>query len=143
MSTETNKALVRRFYDEVLNSRRVEMIDELAMTEYVEHNPLPGQRDGRNGLRDRVTMLLDGVAPTFTVEDVIAEADRVAVRWTNTATHVGTFLGIPPTGRSCGIAGIDIYRLADGRMAEHWDVVDLLAMFQQLGLVPSPEGAPA
>jgi steroid delta-isomerase-like uncharacterized protein len=143
MSTETNKALVRRYYDEILNGRRVEVLDELAVTDYQEHDPLPGQRGGREGLKDRVTMLIDGLAPTFTVEDVIAEGDRVVVRWTNDATHVGEFLGIPPTGRSCGVAGIDIHRVENGRMAEHWHVVDQLAMLQQLGLIPSPDGAPA
>jgi predicted ester cyclase len=143
MSIETNKALVRRFYDQVLNGRRAEAIDELAVTGYDEHDPLPGQRAGRDGLKDRVSMLIDGLAPTFTVEDVVAEGDRVVVRWTNSARHVGDFLGIPPTGRSCAIAGIDIYRLEDGRLAEHWHVIDQLAMLQQLGLMPAPDSAPA
>jgi len=143
MSTETNTKLVRRFYDEALNDRRVEVIDELALADYAEHDPLPGQRDGLVGLKDRVTMFIEGLAPTFTVEDVIAEGDRVVVRWTNNGTHVGAFLGIPPTRRSFSIAGIDIYRMENDRMAEHWHVVDQLTMLQQLGLVPSPEGAPA
>src|SRR6266542_4070267 len=106
MLIETNKALVRRFYDQVLNGRQVEAIDELALTAYDEHDPLPGQREGREGLKDRVNMLLDGLAPTFTIEDVVAEGDRVVVRWTNHTRHVGHFLGVPPTGRSCAIAGI-------------------------------------
>jgi steroid delta-isomerase-like uncharacterized protein len=143
MSTQTNKALVRRFYDQVLNGRHMEAIDELAVTGYNEHDPLPGQREGREGLKDRVSMLADGLAPTFTIEDIIAEGDRVVVRWTNSARHVGNFLGIPPTGRSCAIAGIDIYRLEDGRLAEHWHVIDQLTMLQQLGLMPSPDSAPA
>ena len=143
MSAETNKVLVRRFYDQVLNGRRVQAIDELAVTGYNEHDPLPGQREGREGLKDRVSMLADGLAPTFTIEDIIAEGDRVVVRWTSSARHVGDFLGIPPTGRSCAIAGIDIYRLEDGRLAEHWHVIDQLAMLQQLGLIPAPGTAPA
>lgn len=143
MSTETNKALVRRFYDQVLNSRRVEVIDELAVTGYDEHDPLPGQREGRDGLKDRVSMLIEGLVPTFTIEDIVAEGDRVVVRWTNSARHMGNFLGIAPTGRSCAIAGIDIYRLEDGRLAEHWHVIDQLTMLQQLGLLPAADGAPA
>jgi predicted ester cyclase len=142
-SIEPNKVLVRRFYDEVLNANRVDLIDELATADYEEHDPLPGQRDGSDGLKDRVTMLHDGMTGRYTVEDVIAEGDRVVVRWSNIAMHAGTFLGIPPTGRTCAFPGIDIYRLANGRMAEHWHVVDQLAMLQQLGLIPSPEGAPA
>jgi predicted ester cyclase len=143
MSTETNRLLVRRFYDEVLNDRRAEVINELALADYTEHDPLPGQRDGLAGLKDRVTMLLEGLTSTYTVEDVIAEGDRVVVRWTNAGTHSGPFLGIPPTGRSFDMAGIDIYRIENHRMAEHWHVVDQLTMLQQLGLVPSPDGVPA
>jgi steroid delta-isomerase-like uncharacterized protein len=138
MSTETDKALVRRFYEEVLNARRIEIVDELVATDYLEHDPLPGQREGREGVKDRVSMLVEGLAPTFTLDDVIAEGDRVVVRWTNSATHSGTFLGIPPTGRSCRFAGIDIFRLEGGLLAEHWHVVDQLSMLQQLELLPSP-----
>ncbi|MFF8280987.1 ester cyclase [Streptomyces lateritius] len=137
MSVESNKALVRRFYEEVLNGRRTEIVDELAAMDYEEHDPLPGQREGREGLKDRVTMLVEGLAPTFSMDDIIAEGDRVVVRWTNTATHSGTFLGIPPTGRSCRFAGVDIFRLDGGRLAEHWHVVDQLSMLQQLELLPS------
>ncbi|POX56254.1 hypothetical protein C3489_05915 [Streptomyces sp. Ru71] len=137
VSTEANKALVRRFYEEVLNGRRLEVIDELALPDYEEHDPLPGQGQGREGLKGRVTMLVEGLSPTFTLDDIIAEGDRVVVRWTNNATHSGTFLGIPPTGRTCTVAGIDIYRLDGNRLAEHWHVVDQLSMLQQLGLLPA------
>ncbi|MDN3293216.1 ester cyclase [Streptomyces ficellus] len=137
MSVETNKAVVRRFYEEVLNGRRMEAVDELAAMDYQEHDPLPGQREGREGLKDRVTMLVEGLAPTFSMDDIIAEGDRVVVRWTNSATHSGTFLGIPPTGRSCRFAGVDIFRLDGGRLVEHWHVVDQLSMLQQLELLPS------
>src|ERR1041385_3231363 len=119
MPTEINKALVRRFYDEVLNGRQFGAIDELAVADYDEHDPLPGQGEGRDGLRDRVTMLAGALAPTFTVEDVVAEADRVVVRWTNSGRHVGDFLGIPATDRPFAIAGIDVYRVADGRSEEN------------------------
>jgi steroid delta-isomerase-like uncharacterized protein len=141
MSLDTNKALMRRIYDQVLNDRRLEEIDELAVTAYDEHDPLPGQREGRDGLKDRVRMLVEGLAPTFTVEDIVAEGDRVVVRWTNSGRHVGDFLGMPPTGHSYAIAGIDIYRIEDGQLAEHWHVIDQLAMLQQLGLIPAPDGA--
>ena len=138
MGTSKNKDVARRFYEEVLNKRDVDLLDELAVTDYIEHDPLPGQGTGLTGLKDRVDALLSGLDPTFTVEDVIAEDDRVAVRWTNTGTHSGTFLGIPATGRSFGIAGIDIYRLDHGKLAEHWHVVDMYAQMIQLGLIPAP-----
>ncbi|MDQ3734385.1 MAG: ester cyclase [Actinomycetota bacterium] len=141
MSTQSNKEIVRRYYDEALTNGRVEVIEDLAIADYIEHDPLPGQGEGLEGLKNRVTMLVQALAPAFTLEDVIAEDDRVVVRWTNNATHVGTFAGIPATGRSCRVAGIGIHRLVDGRMAEHWHVVDQLSMLQQLGLLPTPEGA--
>jgi len=143
MSLDTNKALTRRIYDQVLNDRRLEEIDELVVAAYDEHDPLPDQREGRDGLKDRVRILVEGLAPTFTVEDIVAEGDRVVVRWTNSGRHVGDFLGMPPTGHSYAIAGIDIYRIEDGQLAEHWHVIDQLAMLQQLGLVPAATGAPA
>jgi steroid delta-isomerase-like uncharacterized protein len=143
MSIEANKALVRRYYEEVLNGRRVQLLDELAAPGYVENDPLPGQGDGLEGIKQRVAMLLDGLAPTFTVADIVAEGDRVVVRWINSGTHVGQFLGVPATGRSFQMAGIDIHRIAQGRLAEHWHVVDQFAMLQQLGLLPAPEGTPA
>ena len=88
-------------------------------------------------------MIVDAFGQRFTVEEMIAEGDRVVVRWTGSGTHVGAFMGIPPTGRSFTISGIDIYRMADGKMAEHWHVVDQLALLGQLGLLPEQEPSEA
>jgi steroid delta-isomerase-like uncharacterized protein len=141
MSTETNREIVRRYHEEVLNGREIALLDELAASDYEEHDPLPGQRTGLDGLKDRVGMFLEGLSPHFTIEDVIAEDQKVVVRWTNSGTHVGEFFGIPPTGKSFQIAGIDIHRLQDGKMAEHWHVVDVFGMLQQLGVLPPPGSA--
>jgi steroid delta-isomerase-like uncharacterized protein len=143
MGTEGNKQAARRYYEEVLNAGDVDALDALAVADYDEHDPLPGQRTGLAGLKDRVTTLRDAFGQIFTVEDVIAEGDKVVVRWTGTGTHRGAFMGIPPTERSFTIAGIDIHGFRDGRMAEHWHVVDQLSLLQQLGLIPAPDGAPA
>lgn len=143
MSTETSKALARRVFQEVLNGRNLEVLNELAAADYEEHNPLPGQRTGLDGLRDRYAMVLNAFNPHFTIEDIVAEGDRVVLRWTNSGTHVGEFLGMPPTGKSYSIPGIEIWRVKDGRLAEHWDVVDIFGQLQQLGLLPQPEGASA
>jgi steroid delta-isomerase-like uncharacterized protein len=142
MSTERNKEVVRRFYEEVLNKQDLDSLEELAVSDYEEHDPLPGQGTGRDGLRNRVSMLLKGLEPRFTIEDLIAEDDRVVARWTNNGTHVGEFLGMPPTNKQFTIAGIDIYRLEDAKMAEHWHVVDMLAQLIQLGIVSLPGGPP-
>ncbi len=142
MAAETDE-LVRRFYEDVLVSGDLVALDELATSDYEEHDPLPGQGDGLQGLKDRVSTLREGLDPRFTIEDVISEGDRLVVRWTNSGTHVGDFLGIPATNKSFSVAGIDIYRVSDGKLAEHWHVVDQLSMLQQLGLIPTPEGAGA
>jgi len=143
MSKPDPKEVARRLYEEVLNDRNLAALDDLAVVDYVEHDPLPGQGTGLDGLKDRFTMLIDGLAPRFTIEDVIAEGDKVVVRWTNSGTHVGEFLGIPPTNKTFSIAGIDIYRLSGGKLAEHWHVVDVFGQLQQLGLLPAPQGAGA
>jgi steroid delta-isomerase-like uncharacterized protein len=137
MNTQSNKDLVRNLY-ELLNGGDVEGVGELVTRDYDEHDPLPGQGTGRDGAIDRFTMIVGALAPHFTVEDVIAEDDRVAVRWTNAGTHVGSFAGVPATGRSFTIAGIDIYRVAGGSLCEHWHVIDQLSMLGQLGLLPEP-----
>lgn len=142
MAASDNEALVRRYYDEVLNGRRPELVDELAVEDYVEHDPFPGQGNGRDDLRARVQLLLDGLNPVhFTIEDVVAGGDRVVVRWTQTAEQSGPFLGLPATGRNFSISGIDIHRIRDGRLAEHWHVVDLFSLMQQLGAIPAPSAA--
>ena len=141
MSVGQNKETARRYYEEVLNKGDIDALDELAVPGYETHDPLPGQRTGLVGLKDRVNMLREGLAPQFTIEDVIAEGDKVVVRWINSGTMVGEFLGMPANGKSFSIPGIDIYRLDGGKLAEHWHVVDALGQMQQIGLFPSPAGA--
>lgn len=141
MSVEQNKKTARRFYEEVLNKGDIDTLDELAVSGYETHDPLPGQRTGLVGLKDRVNMLREGLAPQFTIQDVIAEGDKVVVRWTNSGTMVGEFLGMPANGKSFTIPGIDVYRLEGGKLAEHWHVVDALGQMMQIGLFPSPADA--
>jgi steroid delta-isomerase-like uncharacterized protein len=140
MSLVENKESVRRLY-ELLNQGEVEQIADVVVDDYEEHDPLPGQGTGREGVLDRFTLITRALAPHFTVEDMVAEGDRVVVRWTNSGTHVGEFAGIPATGRPFTIAGIDIYRLVDGKLSEHWHVIDQLSMLGQLGLLPEPADA--
>ncbi len=136
MSIEWNKRTVLRYYEEVLNRREASVLDELAVPDYVEHDPFPGQGDGLPDLRRRVELLHGAFAPCrFNVQDVIAEGDRVVVRWRSAGTHSGEFLGLPPTFREYEINGVDIHRLVDGRMAEHWHVVDQFGQLLQLGLL--------
>ena len=126
----------RRLY-ELLNTGRVDEIGALVAADYEEHDPLPGQGSGREAAIDRFSTIVGALAPHFTIDDVIAEGDKVVVRWTNAGTHVGEFAGIPATGGTFTIAGIDIYRTEGDLLAEHWHVVDQLSMLGQLGLLPS------
>ena len=129
------QAAVRLY--ELLNQGDVESIGELVAEDYVEHDPLPGQGNGREGALDRFSIIIGALAPHFAIEDVIAEGDKVVVRWTNTGTHVGEFAGIPATTKAFQISGIDIYRVDENHLLEHWHVVDQLSMLGQLGLLPA------
>ena len=142
MVSQDNKKVVARFYDEVLNGRKVSVLDELAIEDYVEHDPFPGQGNGRADLKARVQLLQGAFDPLrFTVEDVIAEGDKVVVRWKNAGTHSGSFMGIPATNKTFTVAGIDVHLVRDGRLAEHWHVVDQLGQLQQIGVIPGPGSA--
>jgi steroid delta-isomerase-like uncharacterized protein len=138
MAIERNKGVVRRYYEEVVNGGALDALDELAVPDYEEHDPFPGQGAGREGLRARVTMLRTSFRQHLTIAEMVAEGDRVVVRWTSSGTHEGEFMGIPATGSSFAIAGIDIHAMRDGKMAEHWHVVDLLSLLQQLGVSTEP-----
>jgi steroid delta-isomerase-like uncharacterized protein len=140
MSTEANKQLALRLYD-AFNAGDPAGVGELVTSTYIENDPLPGQGEGREGVIDRFSMIVNGLAPRFTVHDVVAEGDKVVVRWTNAGTHVGEFAGIPATGRAFTIGGIDVYRVDGDRLAEHWHQLDQLSMLGQLGLLPQPSDA--
>jgi len=111
-------------------------VNDLAVPDYVEHYPLPGHPEGIAGLKARVSDIAAALSPTYTLQHVIGEGDLVTAHWKMTGKHNGPFIGIPPTNRPVEIAGIDIYRLRDGKLAEHWHVVETLEMLQQLGVIP-------
>ena len=137
MSTEESKQGALRVY-ELLNAGNAAAVGDLVAVDYVEHDPLPGQGTGRDGVVDRFSMIVRGLSPRFTIEDVVAEGDKVVVRWTNAGTHIGDFAGVPATGRPFTIGGIDVYRVAEGRLCEHWHQLDQLSLLGQLGLIPEP-----
>jgi steroid delta-isomerase-like uncharacterized protein len=143
MSETENKQLLRRYYEEVLMQGRLDVLETIARLDYVEHNPFPGNGQGLEGLRQRANTLFTALKQRFTLEQLIAEGDRVAVLWTTRGTHVGDFNGLPPTGKSYTIQGIDIFQFRDGRMAEHWDVVDIYGFLSQIGALPAPSGTTA
>ena len=136
-----NKRAVLRFYEEVGNEGRLEVLDEIAWPDHVEHNPFPGQAQGVEGLKQRISIIRAAFNPTLTVEHVVAEGDKVAVMWSNRGAHVGEWFGVPPSGNSFTAHGADIHLLRDGRLAEHWDVVDIREFLMQVGAAADPAGA--
>jgi steroid delta-isomerase-like uncharacterized protein len=146
MSTDTNKAIVRRFIDEIFGGGRKETVDELVADDFVAHTwPSTGHpRDDLKAAIDRTSGALED--PRFTIEDVIAEGDRVAVRLTTAATQVGEFMGLPATNKRYEIGEIHIFRLRDGKVTEHWHQLDQMGLMKQLGAMPAdraPAGAGA
>lgn len=142
MSIEENKALVRRFIDEIFRQGSFEAVDELLTDDFTAHTwgPTPV---GKEGLKQAIVRVSAGLADsTMTVEDMIAEDDRVAVRITSRATQVGPFMGLPPSGRSYTIGEIHIFRIRDTKVCEHWHEADFLGMMRQLGVLPAPSDGP-
>jgi steroid delta-isomerase-like uncharacterized protein len=143
MSTEQNKALFRRFVDELLNHGNMSLADELLAPDFVEHEELPpGIPQNREGVKHLTTMLRSAF-PDFkaTIHDIIAEDDKVVVRMTWTGTQKGEFMGIPPTGKSVSFEVLDIVRIAGGKLVEHWGQMDNMRLMQQLGVIPVPAEA--
>ena len=139
MSTEVNKASLRRFYDEAFNKRNRAAIDEFIAPNQVDHAAPPGTPGGLAGARQTISMYLTAFPDLrFTVEDIIAEGDRVVARLTMRGTQQGAFMGILPTGKQVTSTAIAINRLAGGKSVEHWLEMDTLGLLQQLGVVPMP-----
>ena len=138
MSTpEENKALVRRFFEEVLNQGNIALVDELFAPGYeVRSGPGAGAPPGPGAARLAAIELRTGVPYAhYTIEDLIAEGDRVVVRRVMQGTHSGTFQGIPATGKRVRVPCIDIYRLAADKIAERRTISDQLGLRQQLGVI--------
>jgi len=139
MSTETNKASVRRFYDEVINKKNRAAIDEFIDPNYVDHAAPPGTPGGIAGAKQTISMYLTAFPDLhFTVEDIITEGDKVVARLTARGTQRGAFMNIPPTGKQATVTAIDINRFAGGKCVEHWLNMDSLGLLQQLGVIPAP-----
>jgi steroid delta-isomerase-like uncharacterized protein len=136
MGIETNKAIVRRFVDEVFVAGRLDAVDELVTPDFVPHS-WPGTGPGPVELKRAMTRVFAGLSDvSMAIEDVIAEGDRVVVRLTAHAVHTGEFMGMPASGKAYTIPEIHVFRVSDGKIAEHWGQADLLGMMRQLGAMP-------
>lgn len=135
--TEQNKILVQRFYDEILNGRKINVADEILSPDYIDHS---ASAPGFGNFKTYLAMITS-VFPDIkvTVEDLFADGDKVAVRLTIHGTQLGSFRGFPPTGTQATWTGIDILRISDSLITERWSERDFLNMLLQLGHVQYPQ----
>lgn len=138
MSAEENKALVRRWFEEI-DRGNLDAIDELLSAGYVDHNPpIPGLPPGFEGVKE-ANRLLRAAFPdvTHTIEEQLAEGDKVMTRVVTHATFTSEFLGFPPTGQVVHLIGDTVHRIADGKLVEHWAQVDMDSFMRQVGASPA------
>ena len=135
--SEENKALYRRFIDDIMINKKLEVLDDLMDANYIEHNPIPGVSPGLEGMKEMMGMFFAAFPDlNSTIDLLVAEGDVVAGRMTTTGTHTGDFLGIPATGKRVTFTETHIVRIANGKAVEHWGNQDDMAMMQQLGVMP-------
>jgi steroid delta-isomerase-like uncharacterized protein len=135
----TNKEVIQAFIDDVLNEGRFERANDLVKEDFVELDPLPGQEQGREGLKAIVHALRTAFHDMhWVVKEMVSEGGKVVTRFVWTGVHRGDFLGIPATGRSVEVKGVVIDRLEDGKMADSRILMDTMGLMQQLGVIPAP-----
>lgn len=138
MSAEENKTTQRRFFEEVINQKRLVVIDEIYAASFVGHSMAPGLPPDREGVKVFVSAFHAAFPDGhISIDQMIAEGDFVAVRTTFRGTHTGELMGIPPTNRHVVVPGLDMIRYINGKMAEQWGGPDQMSLMQQLGIVPS------
>jgi steroid delta-isomerase-like uncharacterized protein len=140
--SEENKALARSIFAEVWGANDVNKVDKYFAANFVTHPELPGMPQGSEGVKAQVRMFASALSDSHNViEDLFAEGDKVAIRWSATGRQTGEFVGIPATGKQFKTTALTIYRFKDGKAVEGWTEYNSLEMMQQLGVVP--QSAPA
>ena len=135
--SEENKALARRWAD-ILAQGNLDLVEEIYASDFVGHDPtMPEDLRGVEGAREFYSMYL-GAFPDaeVTIEDQLAEGDKVVTRWTGRGTHQGELMGVPPSGNRVEVPGITISRIEGGKIVEEWENYDALGMMQAIGAVP-------
>lgn len=140
MSTENNKALVRRFFDE-FNKKNVGVADQICANNYVLDFPGgPGTAHGPAELKQKMTDFIASFPDLqYAIDDLLAEGDRAVARWTMRATHKGNLGPFPASGKAVTLTGISLLRLADGKIVEDKVRADMVGLLQQIGVIPAPE----
>jgi steroid delta-isomerase-like uncharacterized protein len=138
MTTDQNKTLVQRFFDEMCNQRKLDIADELFVSEHAYHDPqIPEAGPGPEGMKQVISTYQTAFPDSFwhVIETLVAGND-IITRWRATGTQKNELQGIAPTGKPVEVQGIWIHRIANNKIAESWNVWDTLGMLQQLGVVP-------
>jgi steroid delta-isomerase-like uncharacterized protein len=139
MSTEENKALARKFY-ELFETGDLKAAEEVVAKDFVNLRAIPGQTSGLAGLKEVIKAFRAGVPDIkFTIEEQVAEGDKVASRYSATCTHQGDFLGVPGTGKPLNFTGLVIHRIVEGKIQEAWLEFDMLGVMRQMGAIPTPD----
>ncbi|NLN43511.1 MAG: ester cyclase [Methanosarcina sp.] len=139
MSTEENKIIVRKFFEEGPSKGNLNIANELLAPDFALHVPLPAP-SGIEGINEVITSCRAAFEHlNVTIEDMIAEGNNVAVRFTAHGVHKGDFMGLQATGKPITMTGIEVFRIKDGKIAELWGEANLLSLMQQLGIIPVPE----
>jgi predicted ester cyclase len=141
MSAEDNKALVRRYFEAIDATSDENMLDEFLSADFVDHNPSPGCSADLDGMKAAYRMFVHGAPGTHSIEDMVAEGDKVVVRVSARGTHSGELFGIPASGREFTSTGIAILRIENGKIVEHWNEVDMMGAMVQIGAVTPPGGS--
>jgi steroid delta-isomerase-like uncharacterized protein len=141
MSAEANKALVRRFYEEI-DKGNLDALDDLVAEDYIDHNPpaLPGLASGREGVKQAFRIFWEATPGCHRIEDQIAEGDKVVTRLTAVGKHERDLPGAPRTGNDLKMPSITIHRIANGKLAEKWAEKDVMGFLQQIGSTYAPGG---
>lgn len=132
-----NESIARSFFEDLCNGRQLDLARELLTGDHRYHDPHVDAGPGPDGMIQALKPYQEGLGGHWEIHDVIADDDRVVVRWTGTGTHDHEVMGIPPTGKHVEVDAISILRIEDGKIAENWTVWDTLGMLQQLGVVPA------
>lgn len=137
MSVEENKALLRRGWEEILNKGNINALDQFYAENFVDHNAFPGIPSGIEGMRQTYNIIFSAFTNIHVkIDDMVAEEDKIVVRVTANGIHTGEFMGTPATGKRISIMEIRIYRIAGGKIVEHWGLMDTASLMQQLGNAP-------
>ena len=131
--SDRNIAAVRRLTQEGFVGGSADVVDEIVAEDCIDHDPMPGQGQGREGQRHTCQMVIDGLSDRSTLrDDYVAAGDIVVENWIFEGTHTGDFLGVPASGKKLHVRGIEIWRVADGKIVERWGVVDAAGVMEQL-----------